>query len=121
LSAAAFAAATMLGTGVAWAAGVTLPFSGDRNTINGCYSSGGALKVLTPSSPTCPAGYIPIHWNQTGPQGPQGTPPARKGQQARRVRKATPVQQARRDRPVRRTGQPHLTAPHRTKREEQKR
>jgi hypothetical protein len=57
LSAAAFAAATMLGTGVAWAAGVTLPFSGDGNTINGCYSSGGALKVLTPSSPTCPTGY----------------------------------------------------------------
>jgi hypothetical protein len=32
---------------VAFAAGVavTLPFSGDGNTINGCYSSGGALKV----------------------------------------------------------------------------
>jgi hypothetical protein len=72
LSAAALAAATMLGTGVAWAAGVTLPFSGDGNTINGCYSSGGALKVLTPSAPTCPSGYTPIHWNQTGPQGPAG-------------------------------------------------
>jgi hypothetical protein len=62
----------MLGAGVAVADGVMLPFSGDGNTINGCYSSGGALKVLTPSAPTCPAGYTPISWNQTGPQGPQG-------------------------------------------------
>jgi hypothetical protein len=72
LPAAALAAATMLGTGVAWAAGVTLPFSGDGNTINGCYSSGGALKLLTPSAPTCPSGYTPIQWNQTGPAGPRG-------------------------------------------------
>jgi hypothetical protein len=42
-----------LGTGIAVAAGVTLPFSGDGNTINGCYSSGGALKVLTPSEQRC--------------------------------------------------------------------
>ena len=37
--------------GVALAAGVavTLPFSGsDGNTIKGCYSTGGSLKVLTP-------------------------------------------------------------------------
>jgi hypothetical protein len=64
--------AAALGTGIAVAAGVTLPFSGDGNTINGCYSSGGALKVDTPSAPTCPTGYTPITWNQTGPQGPQG-------------------------------------------------
>ena len=49
-----------------------LPFSSDNTTINGCYSSGGALKVLTPSEPTCPKGYSPIQWNVTGPQGPQG-------------------------------------------------
>jgi hypothetical protein len=61
-----------LGTGAAVAAGVTLPFSGDGNTIQGCYSSGGALKVLTPTQPTCPDGYSPIHWNVTGPQGPKG-------------------------------------------------
>ncbi len=72
LSAVAFVAVSVIGTGAAWASGVTLPFSGDGNTINGCYSSGGALKVLTPSSPTCPSGYVPIQWNQTGPQGPQG-------------------------------------------------
>jgi len=58
--------------GVALAAGFTLPFSGDGNTINGCYSSGGALKVLTPSAPTCPSGYVPIHWNVTGPKGDTG-------------------------------------------------
>lgn len=58
--------------GVAVAAGVALPFSGDGNTINGCYSSGGALKVLTPGAPSCPAGYAPITWNRTGPIGPKG-------------------------------------------------
>jgi hypothetical protein len=71
-SAAALAVAATIGTGIAVAAGVTLPFSGDGNTINGCYSGGGALKVLTPSAPTCPVGFTPITWNQTGPQGPQG-------------------------------------------------
>jgi hypothetical protein len=58
--------------GLALAAGVTLPFSGDGNTINGCYSTGGALKLETASAPTCPTGYVPIHWNVTGPQGPVG-------------------------------------------------
>jgi hypothetical protein len=59
-------------SGVAIAAGVTLPFSGDANTISGCYSNGGALKVLTPTQPACPDGYAPIHWNVTGPQGTAG-------------------------------------------------
>lgn len=64
------------GTGIAAAAGVvTLPFSGDGNTINGCYSPGGQLKVLTTTHATCPNGMTPISWNATGPQGaigPQG-------------------------------------------------
>jgi hypothetical protein len=58
--------------GIALAAGATLPFSGDGNTINGCYNSGGALKVLTPSVPNCSAGYSAIHWNVTGPTGEKG-------------------------------------------------
>jgi len=61
------------GTGIAAAAGVvTLPFSGDGNTINGCYSPGGQLKVLTAKQTTCPGGMTAIHWNVTGPQGAQG-------------------------------------------------
>ena len=70
----AVAALIILGTaaGAALAAGVTLPFSVDGNTINGCYSPGGALKVLTPTQSTCPDGYTPIHWNVSGPQGPAG-------------------------------------------------
>lgn len=72
LLAAAPVSAVALGTGIAVAAGATLPFSGDGNAINGCYSSGGALKVLTPSEPTCPSGYTSITWNQTGPKGPPG-------------------------------------------------
>jgi len=57
--------------GVALAA-VTLPFTGDGNTIAGCYSSGGALKVRTPAEPTCPKGYTPLEWGVTGQQGAQG-------------------------------------------------
>ena len=72
LSAAALAVAVTIATGIAAAAGVTLPFSGDGNTINGCYAAGGALKVLTPDAPSCPTGFTPITWNQTGPQGPRG-------------------------------------------------
>src|SRR5262245_7722743 len=60
-------------SGVAIAAGVQLPFSGDGNTINGCYDSqGGNLKVLTPSSNKCATGFKAITWNQTGPVGPKG-------------------------------------------------
>jgi hypothetical protein len=61
-----------IGCGLAMAAGATLPFTGDGDTIAGCYSSGGALKVRTPSEPTCPKGYEPISWGVTGPQGPSG-------------------------------------------------
>lgn len=64
--------AGILAAGLALAAGVSLPFTGDGNTIAGCYSSGGALKVRTPSEPTCSKGYQPIAWNVTGPEGPQG-------------------------------------------------
>lgn len=59
--------------GIAAATGATLPFSGDGNTINGCYNAeSGTLRVLTPTTPTSPSDLTPIHWNQTGPQGPQG-------------------------------------------------
>ena len=71
------AAAIVLGAvpaacGVAMAAGATLPFTGDGNTIAGCYASGGALKVRTKSEPTCPTGYSKLEWNVTGPEGPAG-------------------------------------------------
>lgn len=72
LAAAAFVAVAAVGTGIAVAAGASLPFSGDGNTINGCYSKAGELKLLTPILPTCPVGSSPIQWNVTGPQGPAG-------------------------------------------------
>jgi hypothetical protein len=62
-------AALAMGSAVAFGA---LPFSGDGTAIKGCYSSGGNLKVLTPSEPACPKGYTPIQWNATGPQGAPG-------------------------------------------------
>lgn len=66
----AFASTALVVAGVAYAA---LPYAGaDNNTIKGCYSTGGNLKVLTPAEPTCPKGYTPIEWNATGPQGLQG-------------------------------------------------
>ncbi len=61
------------GTGIAAADGiVTLPFSANGTTINGCYSPGGQLKVLTPDQSKCPNGMTPISWNTTGPQGATG-------------------------------------------------
>lgn len=66
----AFASAALVVAGVAYAA---LPYSGtDGNTVEGCYSPGGNVKVLTAAEPTCPKGYTPIKWNVTGPQGMQG-------------------------------------------------
>ena len=64
--------AAAIGCGLALAAGVALPFTGDGNTIAGCYSAGGALTLRTASEPTCPKGYLPIEWNATGPRGAQG-------------------------------------------------
>jgi hypothetical protein len=58
--------------GIAFAA-VTLPFSGDGNTINGCYSDRGQVVLLTPSDPQCPKKYHSIQWNVTGPRGLPGT------------------------------------------------
>jgi hypothetical protein len=62
------AAASMM----ALAQGGTLPFLPDGNTIAGCYSSGGALKVRTPLEPNCPKGYVPITWGSVGPAGAPG-------------------------------------------------
>jgi hypothetical protein len=62
----------LVSTGAAFGAGAVLPFTGDGNTIAGCYSGGGALKVRTPSEPTCPKGYSSIEWSVRGPTGPQG-------------------------------------------------
>src|SRR5262249_7849974 len=41
-------------------------------TINGCYSAGGSLKLLTSTRPACPQGDTPIAWNEAGVPGPQG-------------------------------------------------
>jgi hypothetical protein len=73
LAAGAVLVTIVAGTGLAAAAGVvTLPFSGDGNTINGCYSPGGQLMVLTATQHACPVGMTPIHWSVTGPPGAQG-------------------------------------------------
>lgn len=50
-----------------------------NGTINGCYKTtsgpgpvpAGQL-VVVDSTATCPIGYAPLNWNQTGPQGPTG-------------------------------------------------
>ena len=59
------AIAIVLAGGVAWAA------IGDGGVIQGCYDSGGNLKVV--AALPCPKGYTPLPWNQ---QGPPGTPGA---------------------------------------------
>jgi len=59
------ALAFAVGAGVAYA---SIPAA--NGVIQGCYDSGGNLKVV-PSLP-CPKGYTALQWNQQGPQGPQG-------------------------------------------------
>jgi hypothetical protein len=65
----ALLAATLAG-GIAWA---TIPEAG---VIQGCYDSGGNLKVV--SALPCPKGYTPLQWNQQGIQGIPG-PKGNKG------------------------------------------
>jgi hypothetical protein len=58
------AVAIMLAGGVAWAA------IGDGGVIQGCYDSGGNVKVV--AALPCPRGYTPFQWNQQGPPGIPG-------------------------------------------------
>jgi hypothetical protein len=44
---------------------------GSDGSIHGCYDTGGNLKVIDASA-TCPKGYTPLNWNQTGAPGPLG-------------------------------------------------
>lgn len=69
LAAAGVAAVACCGVAIA---AVTLPFSGDGNTIDGCYTPKGTLTVLTPEEPSCPKKAEPIQWNVAGPPGAPG-------------------------------------------------
>jgi Collagen triple helix repeat (20 copies) len=51
--------------GIAYAA-----IPGSNGVIQGCYDSGGNLKVVSPLP--CPKGYTPLQWNQQGPEGDRG-------------------------------------------------
>jgi hypothetical protein len=43
-----------------------------NGVVQGCYDSGGNVKVLVAGETSCPKGFTPLNWSQTGPQGPQG-------------------------------------------------
>jgi hypothetical protein len=58
-------AATALAGGIAWAA-----IPGDGGVIQGCYDSGGNVKVV--AALPCPKGYTPLAWSQQGPKGDKG-------------------------------------------------
>ena len=60
-------AATALAGGIAWAA-----VPADGGVIQGCYDSGGNLKVV--SALPCPKGYTALAWSQQGPKGDKGEP-----------------------------------------------
>jgi hypothetical protein len=47
-----------------------LAIPGPDGQIQGCYDSGGNLRVV--SALPCPKGFTPLAWSQTGPQGPAG-------------------------------------------------
>jgi hypothetical protein len=54
---------------------------GASGTITACYSSDGSLRVLDKEAgKTCNKGWMPLSWNQTGPQGASG-PQGPKGDQ----------------------------------------
>ena len=57
-------AATVLAGGIAWGA------IGDGGLIQGCYDSGGNLKIV--AALPCPKGYTQLAWNREGIQGPKG-------------------------------------------------
>ncbi len=57
--------ATVLAGSVAWAA-----IPGDGGVIQGCYDTGGNLKVV--SALPCPKNYTALQWNQQGVPGPRG-------------------------------------------------
>ncbi len=61
------ALATALLGGIAWAAIPTTP----GGVIQGCYDSGGNVKVVETGQP-CPPKYTPFQWNQQGIQGVPG-------------------------------------------------
>jgi hypothetical protein len=43
-----------------------------NGVINGCYDSGGNVKVLVGTATSCDKGYTPLDWSITGPAGPAG-------------------------------------------------
>lgn len=70
---------------VIFAAGLLLVLSGvalasipdSSGVIHGCYKTGtpnrGSVIVIdTGAGQSCPSGYTPLNWSQTGPQGPAG-------------------------------------------------
>jgi hypothetical protein len=59
------AIATALVGGIAWAA-----IPGPGGVIQGCYDSGGNLKVV--NALPCPKGFTALPWNQQGPKGDTG-------------------------------------------------
>lgn len=68
----AVVAVGLLGAGIAYA---SIP--GPDGVVHGCYKTSnpgqGAL-IVVDSAATCPSGFAGLNWNQSGPQGPQGSP-----------------------------------------------
>jgi hypothetical protein len=62
--------ALTVGGGTAFATIAGGPVSG--GVVQGCYDSGGNLKVLLPGETSCPKGYTALDWNQTGSAGATG-------------------------------------------------
>jgi hypothetical protein len=64
-------ALTLLGAGAGVAyASIPAP----DGVIHGCYKTSTGMLIAIDSSASCPSGYTALNWNQTGPQGPAGSP-----------------------------------------------
>jgi hypothetical protein len=68
------------GGGVAWAAGAVGGVPDAAGVIHACYLTHSDFKPVhlldSTKVKTCPRGWSPLAFNQTGPQGPQGLPGA---------------------------------------------
>ena len=68
----AAAATVLIGGGIATAAAADSGPVNGAGQVQGCYDSGGNLKVIVPGATACAKGYTSLDWNQTGPEGATG-------------------------------------------------
>lgn len=65
------AALALVTVGTAAGAAIAGPVDGS-GVIHGCYDSGGNVRIIDTSAPSCPKGWTSLNWSQQGPAGAMG-------------------------------------------------